>query len=158
MIEAGKNNVKVKIIHGSSILTAVGETGLSLYKFGQVTSIPFLEKGWSVETPYQVIKSNMQNNLHTLILLDLKPKENKYMAISEAIRFLYDLEEKKGENIFSEATLCMACAALGSDKAEIKFGKAEELINIGFKGKPQCLIIPAKLHFMEEEVLRFYKI
>ena len=42
VLRARKMNIRVTVVHNASILTAVGETGLSLYKFGQVTSIPFV--------------------------------------------------------------------------------------------------------------------
>src|SRR3990167_7001056 len=44
VVTARKVRVKVKIIHNASVLTAVGDTGLSLYKFGKVASVSFSEK------------------------------------------------------------------------------------------------------------------
>jgi len=38
--EAKRCGVKYKIIYNASILDAVAETGLQLYKFGKVTSMP----------------------------------------------------------------------------------------------------------------------
>ena len=38
--EAKASNVRYKIIHNSSILDAVSETGLQLYKFGKTASMP----------------------------------------------------------------------------------------------------------------------
>jgi len=130
----------------------MGITGLSLYKFGKTTSIPFENE--NIETPYNVIKENKP--LHTLILLDLRPELNKYMTVNEAIQFLLNLENKKQENVFTEETLCIACTQLGSEKAVIKAGKAKDLINENFTQFPQCLIIPGDLHFMEEEALEKY--
>ena len=40
-LRAFKKGIQVKVIHNASVLTALGETGLELYKFGKVTSIPF---------------------------------------------------------------------------------------------------------------------
>src|SRR3989338_8320445 len=40
---AREKKVPVEIIHNASVLTAVGITGLQLYKFGKTTSIPFIE-------------------------------------------------------------------------------------------------------------------
>ena len=40
----------------------------------------------------------------------------------------------------------------------IKFGAAKELLKFDF-GKPvHCLIVPGKMHFVEEEALSMYKI
>ncbi|NQV91426.1 diphthine synthase, partial [Candidatus Woesearchaeota archaeon] len=38
---AKDQGVHVEVVHNSSILTAIGQTGLQLYKFGKITSIPF---------------------------------------------------------------------------------------------------------------------
>jgi len=44
VLEAKKLEIPVKIIHGSSIISAIGETGLHLKKFGPYVTIPFPEK------------------------------------------------------------------------------------------------------------------
>src|SRR3989338_10758312 len=48
-MRAKKEGVKCFVIHNASILTAVGVTGLQLYKFGKTTSIPF--ENDNVEAP-----------------------------------------------------------------------------------------------------------
>jgi len=149
ILDARKQGIKVGIIHGSSILTAVAETGLFLYNFGKVTSIPFDNE--RVETPYDVVKQNKE--LHTLCLLDLKPEERKFMRATEAIRYLLGVESRRKENLFTEDTLCVACAGLGSEKQVIRSGKAKDLLKENLDVFPQCLIVPGKLHFMEEELL-----
>ena len=151
---AKEKNVEVKVVHNSSVLTAVGEVGLELYKYGKTTSIPFLEDHPNLETPYNVIKEN--KDLHTLCLLDLKPKENKFMTIKEALGILSKIEEKKKENIISEDSLVVGCARLGSEDSIIKSGKLNEIKEIDFGKPPYCLIIPGKLHFMEEEIVSLW--
>ncbi len=156
-LRAKKEKIEVKIIHNASILTAIGETGLMLYNFGKTTSIPFTDKNWPVEAPYTVLKNNISINLHTLCLLDLKPQEDRYMSTQEAIEFLLNLEKIKKEKVFTESTKCVICSALGTENQEIKYGTAQELRKIKLKKYPQCLIVPAKLHFVEEEILELYK-
>ncbi len=160
----------VEIIHNSSILTAIGVTGLQLYKFGKTSSIVFSEDNWLPETPYDTIKNN--NDLHTLLLLDIKVKEpskselknntNKpqpshYMTVNEAIKTLLIIEEKRKKNIFTEDTYCIGCARIGSDNI-IKYGKAKDLLKEDFGSPLHCLIIPGKLHFMEQEMLDLYRL
>ena len=147
MLRAKELNIKVKVINNASILTAVGITGLQLYKFGQVTSIPFDNK--EIKTPVEVLKKNQKMGLHTLFLLDLNPENKEYLTVSEALKYLM------GNNV-SRDTLCIGCAAIGSDKPEIKFGKIKDVLKVSFRKYPQCLIIPGKLHFMEEEALETY--
>lgn len=148
--------IEVGIIHNASILTAVGDTGLSLYKFGKVSSIPFLTAEWKVESPYDALKEN--KGMHTLFLLDLKPAEKKTMTFNEAIEFLLKIEERRKEGFFTADTLVVGCAALGSKHGEIYYGKASLILKKKSSSFPQCLIVPGKLHFMEEEILEQFKL
>src|SRR3989344_1077028 len=132
--------IKYKIIHGVSILTAVGETGLSLYNFGKITSIPFERE--KLKVPYEVLKANHKLGLHTLFLLDLNPGENKFVSVIDALEYLIDMG--------MDDLLCVGCMNLGTEKIKIKAGNAKELIKETFKEFPQCLIVPGKMHFVEE--------
>lgn len=150
-LRAEKKKIKTAVIHNASIFNAVSITGLQLYKFGRVSSIPFSEESFTPETPYEVIKENKSQGLHTLLLLDLKPDKKRFMTVNEAIWYLLKIESNKKKEVFTEDTLVIGCARLGSLKPLIKVGKAKDLLEKRF-GKPlHCLIIPGKLHFMEEE-------
>ena len=151
---AKENEVEVKVIHNTSILTAVGDTGLSLYKFGKVASIPFDNS--EIEAPYDVLVEN--KDMHTLFLLDLNPLLDKFMTVREAIEYLLSVETKRKCREFDEETKCIGCAALGTDNAEIVYGTAKELMKAKFSKFPQCLIVPGKLHFMEEEFLNAFSL
>lgn len=152
MLRAQKEKIKCEIIHNASVICAVAETGLQLYKFGKTASIPFPEKNFEPENFYDTIKENKSINAHTLLLLDLKPEQKKFMAIKEAIGILLKIEAKRKENVFTEKTLCVGCARLGG-KSVIKAGEAGKIMKAGFGEPPHCLIVPAKLHFVEEEAL-----
>ena len=156
-LRAKRAGIKTIVVHNASVLTAVGIIGLQLYKFGRVTSIPFANE--NIETPYDALKMNQENNLHTLFILDLKSDSDDSLSINDAIRYLLKTEMKRGNRIFNDNTLCVGCAKLGSNDQIIKAGKAKELLKQDFKKGMQCLIAPAKqLHFMEEEALKMYSI
>jgi len=70
-LRAKKSGIKTKIVHNASVLTAIGITGLQIYKFGKTTSIPFESE--NVEVPYDILKQNQENSLHTMFILALKP-------------------------------------------------------------------------------------
>ncbi|MBN2457500.1 diphthine synthase [Candidatus Woesearchaeota archaeon] len=144
-IRAFERNIPVRVIHNASIINSVGITGLELYKFGKITSIPFDNK--NIRSPYQSYEDNKNSGLHTLFLLDLKPDENRFMTISHAIEYLI----RTG---LDKYTLCIGCAGVGSDMPEIKAKSALELLREEFTLFPQCLIIPGNLHFIEEEALK----
>ncbi len=154
---ARERNVPVKVINNASVLTAVGITGLQLYNFGKTTSVPFLEDHPHLETPYHVLRENQKAGLHTLMLLDLKPQENKFMTVNEALTILEDIEGRKNEKIISDQLVVVGCARLGSDNFIVKAGKLAEIKQVDFGKAPHCLIIPGKLHFLEEEMLNLYK-
>lgn len=158
ILEAKKRNIKTKVIHSSSIFTAIAETGISLYKFGRPTTIPFPYKNSIPESPYDIIVENLKRNLHTLVLLDIDREKGKFLSINEALKILIDIEKRKGTEkgeIFKNSRI-ICCARLGSEDQIIKVGNKEnlnELLNFDFGNPPQCIIIASKLHFMEEEFL-----
>lgn len=154
LTRAKSMNIPVRVIHNASVMSAVSITGLQLYKFGKTTSIPFPSKGFEPETAYDVIKSNKSLGLHTLILLDLKPEEKKFMSISDSIKILLKIGEKRNEGIFNKDTLCIGCSSLGSDSQIIKAGTADVLLKAKFSSGLHCLIIPGELHFMEQEAIQ----
>jgi len=148
LLRAKKSGIKTKIINNASIVSAIGITGLEVYKFGKITSIPFENK--NVKAPYEVMQNNLKNNLHTLLLLDLKPEQNQFLTIKDAIEYLI----KQG---MPEEQLCIGCARIGSDAPKIKTAKAKNIKDMDFGNPPYCLIVPAKLHFIEEEALEQWK-
>jgi diphthine synthase len=148
LLRAKKQGIKTKIINNSSIISAIGIIGLEVYKFGKTTSIPF--ENDNIKAPFEVMQNNQKNNLHTLFLLDLDPENNEFLTIKDAINYLI----KQG---MSKDQLCIGCARIGSDDFKIKKGKANELINIDFGNPPYCLVIPSKLHFIEEEAIEQWK-
>jgi diphthine methyl ester synthase len=56
-------------------MNAVGATGLQLYNFGQTVSLVFFTETWKPDSFYDRIKENADLGLHTLVLLDIKVKE-----------------------------------------------------------------------------------
>jgi len=157
LMRAKKAKIKTQIIHNASIISAVGVTGLQIYKFGKTTSIPFPEKGFEPETPYDVLKENQKIGLHTLLLLDLRPKENRFMKVNDAINNLLKIEMRRNEKVFTKDTLCIGCAKIGSLDQKIKAGKASELLKFDFGSGLHCLIVPGKMHFAEEEAIEQFK-
>jgi diphthine methyl ester synthase len=154
MLRAKEKGVECEYIHNVSIINAVGIVGLELYKYGKITSIPFTTESFMPETPYDVIKMNRKEGLHALVLLDLRPDEERYMTVNQAINYLLHIEHNRKENIFTEDTLCIGCARIGCKDFKIKSGKAKDLMHEDF-GKPlHCLIIPGTMHFMEEDALK----
>jgi len=151
--EAKKAGIATKIIHNASIISAIGETGLHVYKFGATATVPFREKtgGKLPESVYDVIKMNKKCGLHTLLLLDITPE--RCMTANEAIQILLAVEEQRKEDVFTEITEAVVFARAGSEDSQIFFGKVGELKHKIFGEPPMVLIVPGLMHFTEREFL-----
>ena len=157
MMRARKMGIAVTITNNASVLTAIGITGLQLYKFGKTTSVPYPEDNFQPETAYDVIKANKAIGLHTLILLDIQWHKHQYMAIPEALQILLTIETKRNEKVFSLDTLCVGIARAGSADVMVKAGSVQELLSFDFGAPLHCLVVPGDLHFMEEEAVEMWK-
>ena len=144
---AKQNNVNYHIIHAPSIHTAIAETGLDLYKFGRITTMPLFQKTYQPSSPYQIIESNQKIGYHTLMLLDIK------MTITQALEQLLILEDIQKKNIISNSAKAIACAKLGSNDKKIIYNTIEELIKQNIKDIPAVIIIPGRLNDKEKEYL-----
>jgi len=154
-IRAEKLGINTKIIHGSSIVTAVpGLLGLQNYKFGRATTIAYPEKNYFPTSPYDVIKQNKIMGLHTLVLLDIQSDKKRYMTANEGMNLLLKMEEKHNGNIIKQDSVICVVARAGSSKSIAIAGKFEDLICRDFGPPLHTMVIPGKLHFMEIEALQ----
>ena len=144
LIEAKEKGVDFEIIHSSSIFSAIAEIGLQLYKFGYTVSIPFDEK---VVSYVDKIKTNQNNGLHTLCLLDLNPKDNAFLTVNEA------LSRMLSNKVIEQDTKVVVINNLGSTNKVIKYDFVKNLLNVKLGEGVSSIVIPGKLHFVEEEAL-----
>jgi diphthine synthase len=147
--------IETKVIHSSSIVTAVsGATGLQNYRFGRSTTIPFdyTVRGKRIvpETPYLVLKENLQRNLHTMLFLDIQ--DTRYMTVNQGAELLLEMEQTAGDSIL-KSSLVVGVARAGSDDATVKADFIENMKSYDFGSPLHILIVPAKLHFMEAQAL-----
>ena len=168
--------VKVEVVNNASILNSIGITGLSLYRFGETVSIPFFTEKWRPYSFYDKICRNYKNDLHTLILLDIKVKEiseenlakgkkiyekPRFMTVNQALEELLEANKNSENNgnkeMINEDNLCYGVARIGSDSQIIKAGKIKDIIKYDF-GKPlhSVVICGKTLSSIEKEVFEFY--
>lgn len=132
---ARKAGIAVEIVHSSSIISAIAETGLHVYKFGPVVSLPAPQKSVTYpESPLKKIKENLARGQHTLVILDTT------MDAKDALDLL-----KLKQNI-------IVAASLGA-RPKILYGKIEELRRKDFGPLPHVIVVPGELHFTEKEFL-----
>lgn len=153
-IRAQQKNIPTHIIHGSSIVTAVpGLLGLQNYKFGRATTLAYPEKDYFPTSPYDVIFQNKQQGLHTLVLLDIKAEENRFMTASEALDLLMQMEQHKQQHLFTSETILCVVARAGSDTPVVAAHTMQHLQTMKFGPPLHTLVVPGKVHFMEAEAL-----
>ena len=145
--EAKKRKIKIKIIHGASIFDAVAETGLQLYKFGKITSMPGWEKNFAPESFIDVVKENLSINAHSLILVDIGLDFQKAL---EQLEISARNKKLKLEKI-------IVCSKLGMKNQEIFYGEIRKLKKKKIE-VPFCFIISTKVHFVEEEYLKTFSL
>jgi len=151
ILRAGKMKVKTEIVHSVSVLTAIAETGLQLYKFGKIASIPKWKQNYEPESWYDLMMHNLLNQAHTLLLLDIE------IEVPEALRYIYEISKKRDDKILDREIIL--CSCLGTSRRKIKIGKIKDFVkqkSLDFK-MPACFILPAKLHFVEEEMINKFR-
>jgi diphthine synthase len=69
---------------------------------------------------------------------------------------LREIEKKRKENVITGQIKVVGCARLGTAEPKIKFGTVNEILKEDFGPPLHCIIIPGKLHFVEEEMLQSF--
>ena len=153
-LRAIKKGISTKIIHGSSIATAVpGLLGLQHYKFGRTTTLAYPEKEYFPTSPYTVILENKHMGLHSLVLLDIQAENNRYMTANEGLGILLQMEHTCKKSLFTNDTIACVVARAGAPDAVVKANTFQALQAMDFGPPLHTLVIPGKLHFMEQEAL-----
>jgi len=153
-IRAEKDKIKTKVIHGSSIVTAVPDLlGLQNYKFGRTTTLAYPEGNYFPTSPYDVIKDNKKMGLHTLVLLDIQADKNKFMTANEGMKFLLDMEKIKSEKLLDKDSIICVVVRAGSNDPVVAADTINNLIDRDFGPPLHTLVLPGSLHFMEIEAL-----
>jgi diphthine synthase len=152
-IRAKQMGVESYVIHAPSIYSAIAITGLHIYKFGKSATVAYPEKNWFPTSHYDVIKENRERGLHTMLFLDIKAEQNRYMTANEAMDILLQVEEKKGEGVFTPDTLVVVLARAGSLNPTLRAGYVREMIREDFGRQPHVMVVPGRLHIVEAEYL-----
>lgn len=135
--------------NASIVTAAAGFLGLMQYRFGRVVSIPFTSPGFSPDSPVEMIARNRAMDLHSLVLLDLRPSEGRFLLAPDAIAYLLE-HDPSGRAVPRDRPLGVV-ARVGTATARAWWGIPEALRAIDFGPPLHALIVPAAtLHFEEE--------
>lgn len=172
ILRCKQRNVPFEVIHNASVMNAAGACGLQLYNFGQTISMVFFTESWKPDSWYNKVLENRKIGLHTLVLLDIKVKEQsienmargrliyeppRYMSIQQCCEQLLEIEELRGEKAYTKDTPCVAISRLGSDKQAFKSGTIEQLASYD-SGEPlhTLVILGRQTHDLElDYILEF---
>ncbi|KAF9523842.1 tetrapyrrole methylase [Crepidotus variabilis] len=170
LLRARALKIPTRVIHNASIMNAIGACGLQLYNFGQTVSLVFFTDTWKPDSFYDRVKENVDLGMHTLVLLDIKVKEQseenlargrkiyeppRYMSIPTAVAQLIETEKTRNEGILSpNSTLAIALSRVGGGEQEcIVAGTLKELLNRPAEsyGQPlhSLVIVGKRLHHLE---------
>ncbi|MHB8351149.1 MAG: diphthine synthase [Thermoplasmata archaeon] len=154
-IEAGHS---WRYFPNATVLSAVPSLlGLMHYRFGRTVSVPFPEPGFHPTSPLEAIAANQGSGLHTLVLLDLRPGEGRFMTAPEAIGLLTQMEGGGRPRLSVDQRWCVA-ARVGSEDADAWWGTREELLGYDFGSPLHALVVPApELHFEEARALELWR-
>jgi len=152
LLRAKEKGIQTKIIHNTSIYSAIADTGLQMYKFGKSATVAFWEDSFKPTSFYDTIIDNKKRGLHTLLFLDLKADQDRYMTANEAMKILLEIDGNK--KMLSDIVVC---CRMGSPTQLIKYGRIEELQKFDFGPPLHILIVPGRLHEMEEKFLSQFK-
>jgi len=156
-LRAHRKGIETAVINGVSALTAVpGLLGLQHYKFGRTTTIPFPAEGYSPTSPCEVVGENLNRGLHTLVLLDIDAENSNYMTANQGLNLLVDMEKRMVSGVITDDTLVCVVARAGHPDVFVKAGPLRTLRASDFGPPLHTLVIPGKMHFMEEESLQAF--
>ncbi|NLL95425.1 MAG: diphthine synthase [Thermoplasmatales archaeon] len=150
-IQAAEEGVPIEIHHGISVFSAVPSAlGLQPYKFGRTVTLPFLEDGYHPRSPYDNILENKLRGLHSMVLLDIREDESRYMTAKQALEWLFEGEVKWQGGLINDDTLVCVASNVGSRSERLTAGYAGEMLKRRDLGDPlSTLVLPGTLHFME---------
>lgn len=169
--------IPTRSIPNASIMSAIGAAGLQLYNFGQTVSMVFFTDSWRPTSFYDRLAENRTIGLHTLILLDIKVKEQsyedmargrkvfqppRYMTVGQCAEQMLEVEEARKEGICGEESLAIGCARVGGVTEKFVSGTLRELVEKGDEvlGGPlhSLVLLGRRTHELENDFVREWAI
>ena len=161
-------DIDFNIIPGiTATALAVSLSGLQSYRFGRQVTIPYSYGDYLPSSPLEMIYRNYDNNLHTLVLLDLDPtgmgvEKPTPMSPHDAFTILQKMEKRmvEGGKKISQPVknlhgVLLTDISLNSQK--IIAGNLSEISEHN-DGWIHCLIIPSKMNQNEIDAFERRKI
>ena len=164
-------DINFNIVPGiTATALAVSLSGLQSYRFGRQVTIPFSYGDYLPCSPLEMICNNYENNLHTLVLLDLDPTgmgldTPSPMTPDKAVSLLEKMAEKILQDTVSFEILKTPVAEwngilltdISMDGQKVSAGNLSQLSQLK-EGRIHCMIIPSHMNPNELEAFERRKI
>ncbi|KAF4878291.1 Diphthine methyl ester synthase [Colletotrichum siamense] len=172
VLRARELAIPVSTVPNASIMSGIGATGLQLYNFGQTVSMVFFLDNWKPASFYDRIRENRSIGLHTLVLLDIKVKEQslenmargrkiyeppRYMTVGQCAAQMLEIEEEKGEGVYGPNSLAVGAARVGGKTEKFVAGTLKELCETDdILGGPlhSMVLLGRRAHELERDYIR----
>jgi diphthine synthase len=130
----------------------------------------FFTETWKPSSFYDRIKENVQIGLHTLILLDIKVKEQslenmargrkiyeppRYMTAAQCAQQMLEIEEERKEGVYGDGSVAIAVARVGAKDQKMVTGMLRELCDVDL-GPPlhSLILLGSRRHELERDFIR----
>jgi diphthine synthase len=145
-LRAHERGIDTRVVHGTTAAAAAASlTGLQNYRFGKATTLPF--PYGSVRVPGSVtdtIDANRERGLHTLVFLDIKTENDRFMTADVAAGLL--------AAAYGDPLAVAVCRA-GSPDPVVAADRLSVLADREFGDPLHLLVVPGELHHVEAEAL-----
>ncbi|MCJ1432301.1 diphthine synthase [Xylographa pallens] len=174
VLRARELKIPVRNIPNASIMSAIGSTGLQLYNFGQTVSMVFFTDSWKPSSFYDRIKENRDIGLHTLVLLDIKVKEQslenlargkqifeppRYMTVSQCAEQMIEIEGQRAEGVYGPDSLAVGVARVGAETQRMTVGSLQQLTEVDMGSPLHSLVLLGKrTHDLERDFIREFAV
>ncbi|KAL7915816.1 tetrapyrrole methylase [Trichoderma velutinum] len=176
VIRARELSIPVRTVPNASIMSGIGACGLQLYNFGQTVSMVFFTDSWKPSSFYDRIKENREIGLHTLVLVDIKVKEQslenmargrliyeppRYMTVGQCAQQMLEIEEERKEGVYTKDSLAIGAARVGGKTEKFVAGTLEELCSTDEElGPPlhSLVLLGRRAHELERDFVREFAV
>ena len=176
VLRARELDIPVRTVPNASIMSGIGAAGLQLYNFGQTVSMVFFTETWRPASFYDRVKENRDIGLHTLLLLDIKVKEQslenmargrriyeppRYMTVGTCAQQMLEIEEEKGLGVYGPDSLAIGAARVGGKTEKFVAGTLKELCEADEElGAPlhSMVLLGRRTHELEHDFVREFAV
>ncbi len=144
--EAKRQGIEYTVYHAPSIFSAaIGQSGLDVYRFGPPFTVPFWSSNYKPTSFIDSLRKNLDDDQHSLILLDLEAKSRNFMTLAQAVQLLRDADWEKRLDIFTDDLYILVMGDVGKSTEAIAYLAVKDIgrVEERFGGKPLVIIVPA---------------